>query len=148
MIWSPSDDARLRAMWADGYSLAMIGVDIKRTKGSVGKRAERLKLPDRVVTKAMPGARLPRLARGVSSTLPRARSIAPKGITFRDGPSKPPTFFAVPVAPDSVPVPLWERTGCAFPVERTTQHLFCDMPVTEPGCYCTFHHQRMYRVAW
>lgn len=45
--WRPEEDARLRALWADGLSTNAIAAALGRSKNSVIGRAHRLKLPAR-----------------------------------------------------------------------------------------------------
>ena len=45
--------------------------------------------------------------------------------------------------PGSKPVPLMERTGCAWSVSDGSTHLFCNEP-TADGPYCPTHKRRAY----
>jgi hypothetical protein len=62
-------------------------------------------------------------------------------------PFKPPTPHkaAKPAVatPVMIPVGLMERTGCAFPVGRTTQHLFCNNTCDGNSSYCGYHSRLM-----
>ena len=52
--WSPEEDARLRALWACGTSTEMIGGMLGRSKCSVIGRADRLGLPEHVMSRNTP----------------------------------------------------------------------------------------------
>lgn len=41
------------------------------------------------------------------------------------------------------PVGLFQRTGCAFPVNDGKPFLFCDAPIHSPTAYCEFHGNLM-----
>lgn len=52
--WSPAEDARLQDLWARGTSTEVIGGILGRSKCSVIGRADRLGLPEHVMSKNTP----------------------------------------------------------------------------------------------
>jgi hypothetical protein len=53
-------------------------------------------------------------------------------------------FLRVVTAPESIPVPLMERTGCCYPTTPEGPHLFCNAPTSGTTDYCEFHRRVMY----
>jgi hypothetical protein len=54
--WTPSDDERLRKLAAEGRSLVTIAERMKRTPGSIKKRAKKLKIVLRKPAAGKPAA--------------------------------------------------------------------------------------------
>lgn len=56
-----------------------------------------------------------------------------------------PKTYGNPKHPPMTPVTLFERTGCAFPINDGRPFLFCNNEVHSPTSYCEFHGKLMVR---
>lgn len=140
--WTADAIDTLRQMWAEGASFSEIGNRIRKTRCAVAGKVRRLKLPSRGHEHFRQQAA--KAARRRWDAIPREQK--PK--FFRLTPTrpkerKPPMLLRVVSVPDSIPVPLMERTGCCYPTTIDGPHLFCNVP-TAKGDYCEFHHKVMY----
>ena len=138
-FWTAEEDAILRALYDEGKSYSQIGKALNRTKCGCISRGRKLKLPPR------PDLHAKRMSE--RTTRLRARAANPYGYSRpkRTRERKPPMIMRVVPAPDSIPVPLVDRTGCAYPTTHNGPHLFCNAP-TGGNPYCSFHHNVMFRV--
>ena len=128
MIWTNEATDRLCAMWADGHSQAAIAAELGSTVGAVSGKIGRMNLT----------------RRGPSHAALMARQAAERAAERRKS-IKPPQHIPAKKARHSKPVPLWERTGCAYPVNDPPGYLFCNA-ASAPGGYCEFHRKLMYRA--
>jgi hypothetical protein len=122
--WTQARMDRMREMWLTNTA-AEIAKVLGVTESAVQRKAHNMRLPNKNKIASVRSA----LAR-------RAWTSRPVG--------RPPTSRArepLP-APNMKPVTLWERTGCAFPVNDGGPFLFCNCS-TEGGAYCGFHAQIM-----
>jgi hypothetical protein len=129
--WTHELTDQLRTMWAEGKTSGQIAIKLGTgfTRNAVIGKVHRLKLQTRVyppkpieeakpIRKTVGRAFIPRLPLPVQKAKP------------------------IPLPALCVPVGLQDRTGCCFPVVRTTEHLFCN--ATCSGDYCDYHRRVMY----
>lgn len=128
MIWTNEATDRLCAMWADGRSQASIAGELGITVNSVAGKISRMGIK-----------------RSGQPHAVKLASIASQKAAERRKSVKPPQHIPAKKARSSKPVPLWERTGCAYPVTDEKPHRFCNKP-SPPDSYCEFHKKIMYRV--
>ena len=122
-IWLIGEEIELGKMWEKGIPLAVIGKRFGVSPRAISAKRERLGMTPRPIGNHNPYGR-PKLSATKRLLKPMARH-KPKPIN----------------APTCEPVGLFQRIGCAFPVKRTTEHLFCNS-VTEKT-YCDYHAQIM-----
>lgn len=141
--WPIESIDTLRRMWVDGASFSEIGRAVRKSRSAVAGKARRLGLQSRgqehFRQQAAKAARMrwdstPRIVK--TKTHFSLRRTTPKT-------RKPPMHLRVVPVPESIPVPLMERTGCCYPVTPEGPHLFCNLP-TEKGDYCKWHTRVMY----
>lgn len=127
--WTMEQLDTLRKMWAEGRTAREIGAVLKRNRNSILGKAHRLGLPkhDGANTPRKPDVRVGRVR-----TFPKQKHKR-----------LPPMHLQIVTAPDTVPVPLNDRTGCCYPTTAEGPHLFCNAPKST-GDYCEFHYQLMY----
>lgn len=144
--WSDSEDARLRALWDEGLSTAVIGVRLGRQKNSIIGRAHRLKLPRRPSPICRAGrpdsypdkprvARVPIVAR--TPTLP---ALASEIIVARKPPPPP-----APKVPE--PRPPQRKRDCCWPIGEpgAKSFRFCCEPAALGYPYCEAHCRQAYQ---
>jgi hypothetical protein len=122
-FWNLCRETKFKKMWIDGISIDEIAAYFNITKSSIAHKRGRLKL------------------------IPRNRGGKNKSVTTVHNPyvAPKPKPTAKPVM---VPVPLLERTGCCFPVDRKDgRHLFCNNigELVRHSIYCDYHKQEMIR---
>jgi GcrA cell cycle regulator len=130
--WPEADIARLRALWAEGFSVVAIGVVLARTKSSVIGKVHRLGLSSRPSPIVREG--------------PRAVAVKRRAVAMPPAPPLPPVMMpmaARPVCKDSLhtPMPPHAREGCQFVTDDTRYaQRFCDAPRAPESSYCAPHH--------
>lgn len=119
--WNAADEQRLRVLWAEGHSTAVIGKLMGRTKSSVVGKAHRLRLPSRPSPIQHGGAPRPAREKRPRVTLPALPAAAPLAPAVADAPPAPPP----------PPVAVTGGPGCRFPLwglkDRAT-HVYCGKP--------------------
>jgi GcrA cell cycle regulator len=136
--WTMEALDRLRALHAEGKTFLEIASALGISRCSVAGKVRRLKLPHRDQSFSAQ-KRWGNIER--KPNRPKAQPF-----TFRKKHErKPPMLLRVVTAPDSVPVPLMERTGCCYPTTVEKPHLFCNAPQADgTGGYCELHFKVMY----
>ena len=126
--WTDTDLEQFGKLWIDGTSIKEMAVIFATTEGSIAHKRHRLKLPPR-------GSHIGSIARWGM-----AHRIKIKGPT-------PPAQLKPVQHPPHEPVTLWERTGCAFPVNDGGPFLFCNNPGQQfsHSIYCDAHSKIMVR---
>ena len=142
MIWKPEDDDKLAHLRDEGLSYSEIGQHFGVSRNAISGRVNRLKLKPRTNEHS---ANMRWHGSGKPERKPKSKPMPLKPFTYRKGIVTPPRFFAILDAPNAVPVPLMERTGCCYPVTEHKPHLFCNAETD--GSYCEFHRSLMYRDA-
>jgi GcrA cell cycle regulator len=137
--WTEACDKRLGELWAAGLSVAQIGREMNRSKGSVSGRVHRTDLPARpspIKAGAKPRAKAaPVLPRGRGCSVMTGATLEALGVV--------PAQDAPPPVPDA-PVRLDPRHGCSWPIgePRTKQFRYCDAPSLKGKSYCPAHHMQ------
>lgn len=137
--WTPSLEAELTKLWAEGHSTAEIGRRMGMTKNAVVGKAHRLDLPSRPSPIIQRGE--PRLPRAPRVTLPPMPMAAPVRVAQMPPPPPPaPVVTFKPFAARSCCWPLWGNN------ERPT-HRYCGAAVMMkrdgmPGPYCAAHQAK------
>lgn len=134
-IWTPEMDSEMLKLWTEGKSASDIAVIIGYgSRNSVIGRLHRLKaqgvaVPEHVQAPAQPRKR-------------RLRARVIKLVPFM--PPKP-----MPRIVDTLEgsVPLYELTGCKWPVTREGPHRFCNRERFNGSPYCEGHAVRSIRAA-
>ena len=165
MEWNEETIARLRALWADGFSTAEIGRRMGISKNAVVGKAHRLNLPPRPSPIRREGVvSTPRAApaprRVIGSTLPplaAASAPAPQlasahlASAHLASPSPPPAPVAsVPRVVSSRPATTTFRSirpqACCWPIGEpgTKAFRFCDSEATPGKPYCQEHASLAY----
>jgi GcrA cell cycle regulator len=117
--WTDNDLTRLRALWAEGRSLAAIGRALRRSSSSVAGKAHRLGLPGR----PSPIQR---------ATLPPPAMMPPPPAPA--GPRAAPVLMPVRLAADG-------GRGCQYVTDDTRYaQRFCEAPRADGSSYCPAHH--------
>lgn len=112
--WADTKVEALLEAWDEGLSLGLIAKRMNITRGAVSAKCDRL------------GLKRPK-------PLIDGRSFAPHA-------KRPAKVWDEPQARR---VPMWETTGCMWPVDEVDGvHLFCDAPKAAGRSYCECHHQR------
>ena len=121
-VWTDDRVAEMRRMWMD-HPTTEIAAAIGMTASAVMHKAHRLRLHNK------------------NQLATQNRHMARRSAE-KHSPGRPPTYARiVPVAPDMRPVTLFERTGCAFPINDGGPFLFCNHATAET--YCEFHKRVM-----
>jgi GcrA cell cycle regulator len=129
---------RLRALWAEGVSVAEIGRRLGFSKNSIVGKAHRLGLPSRPspIKHGGPSPRRSRPQRVRGPSLPKLASIA------APVPQPPPPIIAQPVRM-ALPKPRssWRITPCCWPMSApgTRDFRFCDSASVPNKPYCEQH---------
>ena len=127
MEWNEETIARLRALWAEGFSTAEIGRRMTISKNAVVGKAHRLNLP----------ARPSPIRREGAAAIPR-----PPALPRVTGPTLPPLAAAVPAPqlastpPPPAPVASVPRVVSSRPASTTFRSIrpqTCCWPIGEPG---------------
>lgn len=137
MNWTPDMDAALRHHYEAGKTFAEIGPLLDKTRSAIAARVHRLGLPKR-------GAAFSANKRWQRDDRP-AREV--RGRPSLKGVRQKPMRIECKEAPGSVPVVLWERSGCCYPTNEGGPYLFCNEPVQAKASYCEFHRRRMFNDA-
>ena len=163
-MWTPDRLERLHALRATGMLYTDIAKALGTTKGSVIGRArtERNNPSARTLFK-WTKERLEQLRKFRAEGLTHAYIASILGTTkvavasracFHEIKGRPPakSFRQVPFhlrdpgpLPNTIPVNLFERTGCAWPVNEGGPFLFCNAMRHESSPYCPHHAVRMVR---
>jgi len=154
--WTAAEDARLRFLWAEGFSASEIGKELGRTRNSVIGRKTRLKIDQRSIKeireRAATGARHARARRMKRNEPPKIKRHPTRPVL--DGHAIP--TIAVDVSalkgraweplPGSQPKPLHElgTRDCRWSVSDSV-HIFCAEQATRDYGYCLTHSAMAFR---
>jgi hypothetical protein len=121
-FWFTEKEGEFAKLWNDGVVIDVIAKYFGVSNRAVSSKRVRMGL-------------LPRLDRGQKKAAVTVHKpyVAPKPKVIK---------------PIMVPVPLLERTGCCFPVDRANgRHLFCNNigELVRHSIYCDYHKQEMIR---
>lgn len=146
--WTPERRATVLNMWDAGNSGSVIaaamgkGVTRNMIIGMVHRRKDKANVP-RITGTSFAKTLTPeerelrsRIREAKRATM-EARMLMPR---IRIAPT--PVFVRGPL-PGSIPVNLFDRTGCAFPINDGGPFLFCNEPLTSVRPYCETHAQMM-----
>ena len=135
-IWPEAKTDILRALWASGVTCAQIGKTMGITRNAVIGKVHRLKMQLRRVSPVKRATPTTKHARKAPPSLPT--------IMAHKAPRLPkPRPEPIPAPVGMAGVGLFDRTGCAYPINDGPGFLFCNH-VTGGGSYCQYHKQIMY----
>jgi GcrA cell cycle regulator len=147
MTWTDERVQALTTLWRDGYSGALIGVELGLTRSAVIGKVQRLGLPGRATLVSRRPPRASRLPAAKSQPGKRspvlARSSRPE--TKQRRPMAPPELGPAPDAP--VTVLTLTPANCNWPEgdpKRPDFH-FCGRDKPPDMAYCPHHAARAYR---
>lgn len=132
----------IKTMWEQGHSGSQIGAALKRSRCSILGKLSRLGIRGGRATvhiqrlKTVPKVKKQNSGADATRQLHYIRNR--KEIHERIAAAAK-TLPKSRIVPGSVPVTLFERTGCCFPVNEGGMYLFCDMPLHGHKSYCTAH---------
>ena len=150
--WPAQKIARLKTLWAEGYSASMVGERLGYSRNAIIK-VHRLKLPKpimklpllrqrvRAETPPLPPRLVPLPRRGKPSPSPSAPVVAtPRGLE----PAPKPEPAVMPDIPGSQLVTLEKRGRhqCRWPVNDGGPYLYCGAQRLSGKSYCA-HHQHV-----
>ena len=125
LFWTPEKIAKLLELTAGSMSRSIAAETMGVTKSAVTGAIDRLRLS---------GVRV-----DVHPSVFKTRGGRPRKPVGRILPPKAPPPDGLKMAP----VTLFERTGCAFPVNDGGPYLFCNLPVHDQSPYCDYHGSLM-----
>lgn len=150
--WPVQKIARLKTLWAEGYSASMVGERLGCSRNAVIGKVHRLKLPK-------PSMKLAPLRQRVKAETPQPPPQEhPKLLPLPRRGGKPPRLPAAPVVilpPRSEPAVMPDIPGsrvvtlemrghhqCRWPVNDGGPFLYCGAPRVSGQSYCA-HHMRI-----
>ena len=154
MEWNEETIARLRALWAEGFSTAEIGRRMTISKNAVVGKAHRLNLPARPSPIRREGAaaipRPPALRRVTGPTLPPLAAASAPAPQLASAPPPPAPVAVAPRVVSSRPASTTFRSirpqACCWPIGEpgTKAFRFCDSEATPSKPYCQEHASLAY----
>lgn len=132
--WTAEQIELLSQRHAQGLSYRIIAGELGTSVGAVAGKVKRLNLTARGCDYASRMLKLTKPSKPPCYSKTDRRHV------------KAPTRLSIQVVPGSVPVDLFNRTGCAYPVTEHGPHLFCNCVLHEKSDYCEFHSGVMFNV--
>ena len=136
VIWTESAKAKVRELWAEGYSASQIGAVFGVTRNSIIGLCHRNYYPHPPRRKAKPGQPPP----------PRQRSPLPRRerpMDSRIPPAPPPPAPELPIGSLTI-MDLMEQ-HCRWPTGEPPYH-YCGATARSGSSYCPDHHKQAHHT--